>query len=142
MNNVEELNFGYKVRHALNEQIDALPASAAERLASARKIALSRKKKDAPLRVLVRQKALAGHVGNFIKEPFSWKARFALAIPLIVLVVGLVSIVQSEQQQRINETADIDAAMLTDDLPVTAYADHGFNAYLDEKRVADEKRVE
>jgi hypothetical protein len=142
MNNVEELNFGYKVRHALNEQLDALPPSAAERLASARKIALSRKKSDAPLRVLVRQKALAGQVGNFIKEPFSWATRIGLIIPLIVLVVGLVSIIQSEQQQRIDETADIDAAMLTDDLPVTAYADHGFNAYLDEKRAVEEKRVE
>ncbi|CAJ2906328.1 transmembrane protein [Burkholderia pseudomallei] len=32
--------------------------------------------------------------------------------------------------QRTAELADIDAAMLSDDLPLTAYLDHGFNAYL------------
>jgi hypothetical protein len=126
----QELNFAYKVRHALNEQLDILPASTVERLASARKIALSRKKSDAPMRVAVTQKALAGHVGNFGNEPLSWLGRIGLAIPAVVLVVGLIGIVQYEKQLRINETADIDAAMLTDELPLSAYADHGFNAYL------------
>ncbi|MDR3479884.1 MAG: DUF3619 family protein [Burkholderiaceae bacterium] len=133
MNNAQELNFGYKVRHALNEGLDTLPSSTAERLASARKAALSRKKSDAPLRVLVRKNVLAGQVGNFFSEPFSWLGRLGLAIPVVVLVIGLVGIIQYEQQQRITETADIDAAMLTDDLPLTAYADHGFNAYLEKR---------
>ena len=35
-----------------------------------------------------------------------------------------------EDQQRTAELADIDAAMLSDDLPLNAYLDHGFNAYL------------
>ena len=133
MNNAQEINYAYKVRHALNERLDTLPASTTERLASARKIALSRKKSDAPMRVSVTRRALAGHVGNFVNEPLSWLGRIGLAVPVIVLVVGLVGIFQYEQQQRINETADIDAAMLTDDLPLTAYADHGFNAYLEKR---------
>ena len=134
MNNVQEINFGYKVRHALNEQLDALPSSTAERLASARKMALSRKKSDSPLRVLVRSRAFAGDVGGAVNERFSWTMRLGLIIPLIVLVFGLIGIVQYEKQVRIDETADIDAAMLSDELPLTAYADTGFNAYL-EKRV-------
>jgi hypothetical protein len=130
MNNTQELDFSYKVRHALNERVDTLPISTAERLAAGRKAALSRKKSENPLRVSIAKKALAGHVGNFVNEPLSWLGRIGLAVPIIVLVVGLVGIVQYEKQERINETADIDAAMLTDDLPVAAYADHGFNAYL------------
>ncbi|HEY8025484.1 MAG TPA: DUF3619 family protein [Burkholderiaceae bacterium] len=135
MNNVQELNFAYKVRHALNEKLDTLPSSTTERLASARQAALARKKKDAPapLRILMGQKSLAGHGGTMASEPFSWLGRFGLILPLVVLVVGLIGIVQYEKQQRINETADIDAAMLTDDLPVVAYADHGFNAYLEKR---------
>jgi hypothetical protein len=133
MNNAQEINYAYKVRHALNERLDVLPASTTERLASARKIALSRKKNDAPMRVSATQHAFAGHVGNFVNEPLSWLGRIGLAVPVIVLVVGLVGIFQYERQQRINETADIDAAMLTDDLPLTAYADHGFNAYLEKR---------
>lgn len=134
MNNVQEINFGYKVRHALNEQLDTLPTATTDRLASARKLALSRKKSDSPLRVLVRQRAFAGEAGSMASEGFSWKMRFALIIPLVVLVFGLIGIVQYEKQVRIDETADIDAAMLSDEVPLTAYADTGFNAYL-EKRV-------
>jgi hypothetical protein len=135
MNNVQELNFGYKVRHALNEQLDSLPASTTERLASARQAAMARKKKDAsaPLRILIGQRSLVGYGGTMVSEPFSWLSRFGLILPLIVLVVGLIGIVSYEKQQRINETADLDAAMLTDDLPVVAYADHGFNAYLEKR---------
>ena len=134
MNNVQEINFGYKVRHALNEQLDNLPTSTTDRLASARKMALSRKKSESPLRMLVRQRAFAGEAGTISNERFSWTMRFALAIPLIVLVCGLIGIIQYEKQVRIDETADIDAAMLSDEVPLTAYADTGFNAYL-EKRV-------
>jgi hypothetical protein len=128
--NTEEINFAYKVRHALNENLDILPASTANRLASARKIALSRKKNDAPLHMLASQRALAGQIGNFFNEPLSWIGRMGLAIPVIVVVIGLIGIYQAEQQQRISEIADIDVAVLADELPLTAYLDHGFNAYL------------
>ena len=128
--NTEEINFAYKVRHALNENLDILPASTANRLASARKIALSRKKNDAPLHMVASQRALAGQIGNFFNEPLSWIGRMSLAIPVIVVVIGLIGIYQAEQQQRISEIADIDVAVLADELPLTAYLDHGFNAYL------------
>ena len=36
--NTDDLNFAYKVRHALNEQLDDLPASTTDRLAQARKL--------------------------------------------------------------------------------------------------------
>lgn len=128
--NANEYNFAYKVRHALNENLDALPALTIERLASARDLALSRKKKDSPLRKLAAQGVLAGHGGGLFGAPTPWIRRMSVAIPMIVLIIGLVGIYQSEQQQRISETADIDAAVLSDELPLTAYLDHGFNAYL------------
>ncbi|HZV65746.1 MAG TPA: DUF3619 family protein, partial [Telluria sp.] len=49
--NSDNINFAYKVRHALNENLDNLPASTVDRLASARKIAVSRKKAQAPARL-------------------------------------------------------------------------------------------
>lgn len=133
MNNVQERNFGYKVRHALNDQLDNLPASTTDRLASARQAALARKKKDAPLHVLVGQRALAGNTGGTFSNQHPWYARLGFLLPIVILVAGLIGIVQYEKQQRINETVDIDTAMLTDDLPVVAYADHGFNAYLEKR---------
>jgi Protein of unknown function (DUF3619) len=129
--NTTELNFAYKVRHALNESIDTLPVATTDRLAAARKMALSRKKKHSPLRAFAVQGTLAGHIGNFFNElPLAWLSRMSLAIPLIALVAGLVGIYQFEQQHRISEIAEIDAMVLSDELPLSAYLDHGFNAYL------------
>lgn len=129
MNPTKELNFAYKVRHALNENLDALPPATTERLAAARRLALSRKKQNSPLRVLFSKPVLATEGGVFGEAP-SWLARMGLAVPLIVLVVGLMGIYQSEQERFIKDTAEIDAGVLSDDLPLSAYLDHGFNAYL------------
>lgn len=128
--NQKELNFAYKVRHALNESADNLPRPTAERLASARKIALSRKKNDSALRVLVSPRRLAGGAGGILNARFSWLARMGLILPLIVVAAGVAGIYQYEQQRHIDETAEIDAAVLADELPLSAYVDHGFNAYL------------
>lgn len=128
--NTRELNFAYKVRHALNDNLDNLPASTTEKLAAARKLALSRKKKESALRVLVSPRLVAGEVGRFFSEPLTWLARMGLAVPLIVLAVGLTSIYQFEEQRLISDTAETDAEVLADELPLSAYLDHGFNAYL------------
>ena len=131
--NTDELNFAYKVRHALNEDIDRLPTPITEKLASARKIAVSRKKKDSPLAIFVPAQQLAGQIGRFVGAPVSWLARMGFAVPFVVLVLGLVGMYQFEQERRIYDTAEIDAAVLTDDLPLSAYLDYGFNAYLAER---------
>ena len=124
--NTEDINFAYKVRHALNEKLDQLPSSTVDRLASARKLAISRKKAHAPVKVS--QRVLAGNIGAFFS--FSSLGRAGVAIPLLALVAGLSGIYQYEQDQRIAEIAELDAAVLSDELPLTAYLDHGFNAYL------------
>lgn len=131
--NASDINFAYKVRHALNENLDVLPMSSLDRLANARKVALSRKKAERPMRLLASGQVLAGHVGHFFSEPISWLGRLGIAAPLLAGALLFIGLYQFEQQQRISETADIDAAVLSDDLPLSAYLDHGFNAYLDSK---------
>lgn len=126
----EYINFAYKVRHALNDNLDTLSPEINNRLNLARNIALSRKKSDVPLRAFNIQGVLAGNIGNFLNRPFSWLGRIGLALPLLAFVVGLAGIYEFEQQQHIFETAEIDAAVLSDELPLVAYLDHGFNAYL------------
>lgn len=129
--NMEEINFAYKVRHALNENLDRLPASTASRLAAARQAALARKKADAPIRsVAPRLTTARGEVGGFFGNPFSWISRVTVALPVVVVLAGLVGMYQVEKQHRISELAEIDAMVLSDELPLNAYLDHGFNAYL------------
>ena len=133
--NTDDINLAYKLRHALNENLDALPASTTERLAAARALALSRKKPDA-----------AGAAAPAKKDwRRSWfdvdtlfssagLGRIAVAVPMLALVIGLGGVYQYEQQQQIAELAELDAAVLADELPLTAYLDHGFNAYLESQQ--------
>lgn len=129
--NTDDINLAYKLRHALNENLDALPASTTERLAAARALALSRKKADAPAapaKAGRRLFDLGFHLSGV------GLGRLGVAIPLLALVFGLGGLYQYEQQQRIAELAELDAAVLADELPLTAYLDHGFNAYLESQQ--------
>lgn len=129
--NAQELDFAYKVRHILNESTDHLPSHVVDALESSRKIAVSRKKKDSPLRVLAGQPALAGGLRNLFVEPGSyWLSRLAALATLAALVGGLMGIYHHETQKQIRETAEMDVAVLSDELPPNAYLDPGFKHYL------------
>jgi hypothetical protein len=136
----KELEFAWQVRRALDESAARIPPATVDRLAAARRVALARKKPEtvsvpAFVPVLVSGPAgLSAAGGNAQPRRGSKLRRFALAWPLAALVVSLVAIAYWEDQQRTAELADIDAAMLSDDLPLSAYLDHGFNAYLSRAR--------
>jgi hypothetical protein len=131
--NTKELAFAYKVRHALDENVQDIPASTSERLLNARKLALSHKKQHVAAHTVVPRAALSGATSSsfFSEHPVgAWLGRVSSVIPLIVLVLGLVSLHQAEKRQQLMEAASIDAEVLTDELPLSAYLDHGFDAYL------------
>jgi hypothetical protein len=133
----KELEFATQIRRALDENAASISPAAVDRLAVARRVALARKKPE-PVAAPVFVHAFAGAAGMLSGMPQaeaphrrrSPLRRFALAWPLAALVVSLVAVAYWEDQQRTAELADIDAAMLSDNLPLNAYLDHGFNAYL------------
>jgi hypothetical protein len=54
-----------------------------------------------------------------------------------MLVASGVAIYSWEQSQRAAELEEIDAQLLTDDLPIDAYLDRGFQSWL-KKRAAEQ----
>ncbi len=128
-----EINFGLKVRQALNENLEQLPRSTVERLATARKFALTRKKKSSLQLIpnFIIQMAGRNAGSSSSREP--WLGKMGWLLPILVLVTGLIGLYHYEAQQRINEIADIDALVLSDELPLSAYLDDGFSAYLDKR---------
>jgi len=63
-------------------------------------------------------------------RPTAWGWRIASALPIIALVAGLWGIHWWQRQQQVDAAADIDMALLSDDLPPAAYADPGFEEFL------------
>ncbi len=128
----EEIDFAYKVRRAMTESSENLPEATLDRLAAARQLALSRQKQAEPSRALAFGGILAGNSGQSISQE-SWVKKMWKALPLLALMIGLYGIYEYEQEQQINDLAEIDAAVLVDELPPDAYLDGGFNAYLNKE---------
>lgn len=61
--------------------------------------------------------------------PGLW-ARIGSTLPLVALIAGLLAITMAQNEFRADEVAEVDAALLTDDLPTTAYTDPGFVQFL------------
>ena len=128
-----EARFGVRVAALLGERARATPPDISERLRFAREQALARAKATrrqeqlatAPAAVVVgrgRSAALADRPG--------WWVKLASAMPLAMLVLGLVAIDRAHDRAQIAAAAEVDAALLSDDLPPAAYTDPGFAEYL------------
>jgi hypothetical protein len=103
--NTDDLNFAYKVRHALNEKLDDLPASATDRLAAARKMALVAQEGRCACRRGRARKRLRRHGQPVLLPAIVWLGRMSVIILLVLLVGGMVGIYQYEQEQHIAELA-------------------------------------
>lgn len=129
-NRLAQDRFGLMVAARLSDAADDLSYDISERLRAARMQALDKRK----LPLSRTATSLAASAGTatlmFGDEEISWWERVAAAIPLLALVIGLVAINIVQNDERANELAEIDAALLTDDLPPAAYADPGFAQFL------------
>ncbi len=126
--------FGRASAALLSQGAQSLPAGIKDRLHAARMKALSVRKAE---KVRAQKPVFAGVAGNWnsgsngVWDTVGWVA------PLIVLVFGLIGIAQWQDESRINDIAEVDAALLTDDVPPDAYADSGFLAFLKNGPLSD-----
>jgi len=65
---------------------------------------------------------------GFSRSP--WWQRVASFLPLAALIGGLLLIEDLQTRSQISVAAEVDAALLGDDLPINAYRDPGFVEYL------------
>lgn len=128
MTTMNELQFANKVRHVLN-QGTRLDVATAERLRAARERALAAQRQ--PENELV--PAWAGPGFGRIEG----LVRFSLQVvlPLVLVVASATALYGWQQSQRQAEVEELDAELLTDDLPIDALLDRGFEAWL-KKRAA------
>lgn len=128
---IRQERFGLRVAARLDESSAGLPYEVTERLRAARMQAVARRKATRTATAPAVLSASSGSaVLGFGDEGVPWFQRIAAVIPLVVLVAGLVAISAVQGENRARELAEVDAALLTDDLPPAAYADPGFAQYL------------
>ena len=125
---MNEMQFGHRIRQLLTQGTKVRP-DVARRLAAARMRALEHQRAEV---------AGLAWAGNIVGRMGGWGG-FALRVLLpIALLVGSGAALYGWQQNRLAaEVEEIDAQLLTDDLPIDAYLDRGFQNWL-KKRAADE----
>jgi hypothetical protein len=117
----------------LSRGCEALPHDITERLRFARERALAvmPQRRTAPLaRAAQSVLGAAGRSAVLGGGPPSIWLRLASVLPLAMLVAGLVFIQRHHDWQQIEAAAEVDSALLADDLPPAAYRDPGFLEYL------------
>lgn len=138
---MNETEFAYRIRQALDEGADRIDYTVSLRLERARHAALERSvvRQAAPVWVPALQLDSAsgsapGDTGSAIS---GWMLRFGLAAPLVALALGIVGIKQWQSDRLIAEVADIDFAVLLDDTPIDTYASQGFGVFLRTEQQSD-----
>ena len=127
-----ESRFAFKVTARLSERSQDVSADVSERLRFAREQAIARAR-------LARQASTAPAASGqgvtrggaaLLGSMSGWWFKLAAFLPALALIAGLVSIQTLQDSTQISTAADIDAALLADDLPPDAYSDAGFVEFL------------
>jgi hypothetical protein len=126
--------FGKAAISHLNEASAPLPEAIQNRLYAARMKALSLQKTEP---VFVRQTKMVMTSGNWLSNSPLFNGSVGWILPFIFLGLGLIGVAQWQQDSRINDIAEVDIALLTDDVPPDAYADTGFLIFLKNGPLAD-----
>lgn len=128
-----EARLALRITARLTEHTADLPQDVSERLRFAREQALQRARavrtgEAAESSVVVDGRTTLslgrGEGGS------GWWVQLAAVLPLIALVGGLILIQHLHNNNQISAAAEIDASLLADDLPPSAYSDPGFVEFL------------
>jgi len=122
--------FGLKATSYLSAGAASLPHDISERLRVARTQAVANHKIERLDTTVQVVNAGGSATLGWGAGDFGWWARIGSALPLVVLVVGLLVINSIQNDNRARELAEVDAALLTDELPPAAFADPGFIQFL------------
>lgn len=120
---MNEPQFGNKIRQVLNQGLQ-LDGKTLSRLRLAREKALRQQLVAKPAQGLAWVDNVVGDFGGY--GGFSLR----VLLPMVVLIGGLLAISNWQQNLRVAEVEEIDALLLSDDLPLDAYLDKGFEAWL------------
>jgi cytochrome c-type biogenesis protein CcmH/NrfG len=119
---MNEMHFANRIRQLLNQGLN-LNAKQAERLRAARERALAARRPE-PAGALAWADNVVGSFGGW------GGVSLRLVAPLVALIVSVAALQSWQQNRVISDFEEIDSMLLTDELPIDAYLDRGFQNWL------------
>lgn len=134
--------FGQRIAAGLNERSAELPHDVTERLRFAREQALARASAARAARTVAVASPSVVQMGAVLATsggpdlPGAGKgsnglwAKLISMLPLLALLAGLLLMQRGQLHEQIVAAAEVDTALLSDNLPPAAFSDPGFAEYL------------
>lgn len=129
---MNENDLPLQVRRALDESADRLSYRVSQRLAASREAALGRMR-TSPVQETRTASAVIGNGRGraaLLGDPGPTWRLAGILLPLLIVIAGMISISVWDDDEKAQELADVDADVLTDDVPISAYTDRGFGVFL------------
>ena len=128
-----QARFGLRIAARLSELNRELPHDVSERLRFAREKALERARLARRTELATSVQAVGSGAAALVSmngpRP-NWWIKVASLLPLVALVGGFMLIQHIHLHSQITAAAEVDAALLADDVPPAAYSDPGFVEFL------------
>lgn len=123
---MNERDFAERIARHLDDGLNSLRPGTLYRLRLAREAALARLDHEKPVSV-----SMGGGPDRVLNR------RVLISLSALILGLSVLLFWQDQQAPRQLDYAELDAQVLTDDLPVTAYLDTGFEVWLYHHTSAD-----
>jgi hypothetical protein len=121
-----------RVRRVLDHGTATLDKRILSRLYESRQLALARQAQPV---VALSLAGIGQSIGHFVSEPLSRRLRAVMAV--VALLAGAAGVEFWQNSQKAAELAEIDSALLADEVSPSAYLDQGFVEWL--RRIAQEQ---
>ena len=121
---------GQNLARLLSQSCGEMPHDLSERLRVARQRALLVRKPEPAPRFELAAQGNSLTLGGPASEGLGLWSILGSALPLVALLAGLITVQWLDSEQTVSDLAEIDTALLVDDLPPAAYSDPGFMQFL------------
>lgn len=125
-----QARFALRVTARLTERSAELGPDLTERLRFARETALERARAVRLAEGAIPVGSSRGGIAVLGRLGSGWWLKAASVLPVFALAAGLFLIQRWQDNTQISTAAEVDAALLADDLPPRAYSDVGFAEFL------------
>jgi Protein of unknown function (DUF3619) len=136
MNNYQENlhnQLGANIARRLDATTERLPYRVTQRLENGRKAAIAAMPAQSLVGAQAIQKTSSSQPSAVLLggSSFGWLTKFlGFALPAAAIFCGVLLISNQSENLEADEQATIDAAMLTDDVPISAFTDRGFGVHI------------
>lgn len=120
---MNEKEFSQKITRTLNWGLSRIEDDKLAKLRTARQLAMSQYREPAHVLGLVTISGATLHASSLVRKPLFW-------LPILAILVLFASYSFTPDEDIVDESGELDARLLTGELPINAFLDKDFQSWV------------